>query len=215
MTVIPDNAQRSATQETRNRIFAAAENEFAAHGFSGATMRQIAAAANVNKFMLYYHFTSKEALYLRVLESTFQPIFRQLAKIVVRRDALDKTIGDIFDMFATLFVISDGHLRPFLAQEIAIGAPYLGPMFAAIVPDMRTQWRLKIQSYMGTGLLSERRLEQFVYSILTSLIAPFLMQPVLDSDIASGGQGPVSQEHREHAVDYILGGLRLNVLAGD
>ena len=215
MTVSPDNAHQAASKATRNRIFAAAENEFATHGFSGATMRQIAAAANVNKFMLYYHFSSKEALYLQVLESTFQPIFRQLAKIVSREDALDKTLGDIFDMFAILFAIRDGHLRQFLAQEIAIGAPHLGPMLAPIVPGMLTHWRLKIQSYMGTGRLSEHRLEHSVYTILTSLIAPFLLQPALDSIMASGDQTPGSREHREHAVNYILGGLRLNVLADD
>ena len=214
MTITPEKAHQAASKESRNRIFAAAETEFATHGFSGATMRQIAAAANVNKFMLYYHFSSKEALYLQVLESTFQPMFRQLAKIVLRRDALDKTVGDIFDMFATLFAISHGHLRQFLAQEIAIGAPHLGPMLRPYVPAMLSQWRLKIQSYMGTGRLSEQRVELFVYTILTSLVAPFLMQPALDPIMASGNQTPASREHREHAVDNILGGLRLNVLAG-
>ena len=215
MTAAPDNAQQAASKATRNRIAAAAENEFATLGFSGATMRQIAAAAQVNKFMLYYHFNNKEALYLKVLESTFKPMFHQLAKIVFREDALDKTIGDIFDMLATLFAISNGHLRQFLAQEIAIGAPNLGPMLAPIVPGMLTQWRSKIQSYMGTGCLSEHRLEQSVYTILASLIGPFLLQPALDSVIASGDQTSGNREHREHAVNFILGGLRLNVLAAD
>src|SRR5580693_9236779 len=60
-------ADRSA--ETRTRILEAALNEFASHGLAGARTEQIAAAAGVNKALLYYYFESKEKLYLAALES--------------------------------------------------------------------------------------------------------------------------------------------------
>ena len=54
----------AATQE---RILAAATTEFAAKGIAGARVDDIAAAAGVNKRMLYYYFGSKEELFREIL----------------------------------------------------------------------------------------------------------------------------------------------------
>lgn len=59
-------AERSA--ETRTRILEAALSDFAAHGLAGARTERIAAAAGVNKALLYYYFDSKEKLYTAALE---------------------------------------------------------------------------------------------------------------------------------------------------
>ncbi len=55
--------------ETRGRILDAALNEFSASGLAGARTEQIAAAAGVNKALLYYYFESKEKLYRATLEA--------------------------------------------------------------------------------------------------------------------------------------------------
>jgi TetR/AcrR family transcriptional regulator len=60
------HADRSA--ETRSRILEASLTEFAAHGLAGARTEAIAAAAGVNKALLYYYFESKEKLYAATLE---------------------------------------------------------------------------------------------------------------------------------------------------
>jgi TetR/AcrR family transcriptional regulator len=54
--------------ETRGRILDAALREFSVHGLAGARTESIAAAAGVNKALLYYYFDSKEELYLAALE---------------------------------------------------------------------------------------------------------------------------------------------------
>jgi TetR/AcrR family transcriptional regulator len=60
------SAERAA--EARARILDAALSAFSAHGLAGARTEQIAAAAGVNKALLYYYFDSKEKLYLAALE---------------------------------------------------------------------------------------------------------------------------------------------------
>jgi TetR/AcrR family transcriptional regulator len=60
------HADRSA--ETKTRILEAAIREFAENGLAGARTEQIAAAAGVNKALLYYYFESKEKLYSAALE---------------------------------------------------------------------------------------------------------------------------------------------------
>ncbi len=54
--------------ESRQRILDAALTEFSANGLAGARTERIAAAAGVNKALLYYYFDSKENLYIAALE---------------------------------------------------------------------------------------------------------------------------------------------------
>ena len=58
----------------RLRILEAAKQEFAAHGLAGARVDRIAAKADANKRMLYYHVGNKEDLYLTVLEGAYEKI---------------------------------------------------------------------------------------------------------------------------------------------
>lgn len=58
----------------RIRILEAAKKEFAAHGLAGARIDRIAAEADANKRMLYYHVGNKEDLYLAVLEAAYEKI---------------------------------------------------------------------------------------------------------------------------------------------
>jgi AcrR family transcriptional regulator len=54
--------------EARQRIISVAEALFTQHGFEGASMRDIAAAANLNVASSYYYFASKEELLWAVWE---------------------------------------------------------------------------------------------------------------------------------------------------
>ena len=58
----------------RRRILDAAHVEFARHGFDGARVDRIAAAADVNKRSLYYLVGYKDDVYLAVLEETYERI---------------------------------------------------------------------------------------------------------------------------------------------
>lgn len=61
-------------QGMRQRILDAARDEFARYGTDGARIDRIARAARANKRMLYYHVGNKDALYLAVLEASYERI---------------------------------------------------------------------------------------------------------------------------------------------
>jgi AcrR family transcriptional regulator len=61
-------------EKNRDRILAAARDEFARHGLGGARVDRIAVRAGANKRMLYYYFGNKEALFLAVLEASYAQI---------------------------------------------------------------------------------------------------------------------------------------------
>ena len=59
---------------TKERILEAATDEFARKGYGSARVDAIAAAAGVNKRMLYHYYGNKDALFLAVLEGAYQNI---------------------------------------------------------------------------------------------------------------------------------------------
>jgi TetR/AcrR family transcriptional regulator len=67
--VAPTRTQAERADLTRSRILEAAVREFSAYGLAGARTEQIAEAAGVNKALLYYYFSGKDALYSAALEA--------------------------------------------------------------------------------------------------------------------------------------------------
>jgi TetR/AcrR family transcriptional regulator len=67
---------------TREAILEAAERIFGDEGLEGARTDAIAAAAGVNKALLYYYFRSKEGLYRAVLEGYLADFNRQALEVL-------------------------------------------------------------------------------------------------------------------------------------
>ena len=61
-------------ERTRQKILAAATEEFARFGLGGARVDRIAARAGANKRMLYYYFRDKDNLFLAALEGRYAHI---------------------------------------------------------------------------------------------------------------------------------------------
>src|SRR4051812_45471354 len=53
---------------TRQRILDSGEHEFAARGFAGARLREIAETAGVQPALIHHYFTDKQGLYRAVLD---------------------------------------------------------------------------------------------------------------------------------------------------
>src|SRR5690606_27956118 len=74
--------QRDADR-TRAEILDAATEEFAAKGYAGARVDEIAARTSTTKRMIYYYFGGKEQLYLAVLEEAYRVIRNEEAELDV------------------------------------------------------------------------------------------------------------------------------------
>jgi AcrR family transcriptional regulator len=61
-------------ERTRQKILAAATDEFARYGLGGARVDRIALRAGANKRMLYYYFGDKDKLFLAALEGRYAHI---------------------------------------------------------------------------------------------------------------------------------------------
>ncbi len=114
--------ERSAT--SKQRLLTAAAAEFAARGFAGANVDRIARAARVNKAMIYYHFTSKAALYREILRDMFEAVATRVAEAA--RAAVDP--ADKVRAFVDAIAIeaeARPHFPPIWFREIAGGGAQL------------------------------------------------------------------------------------------
>jgi AcrR family transcriptional regulator len=78
MRVHPPEGRRPAAPDTRRKILAVALELFSAHGYAGASMRDIAEAMGMTKAALYYHFASKE----QILEAATEPIRTEMTSML-------------------------------------------------------------------------------------------------------------------------------------
>ena len=111
-------------------IVEVATKEFADKGLSGARIDEIAALTHTSKRMIYYYFTSKEGLYVAVLEEAYRRI-RSIEATLNLDDlepeaALRKLVGFTFDYqlanpdFIRLVMTENIHNGEFLAQSKTI-----------------------------------------------------------------------------------------------
>jgi AcrR family transcriptional regulator len=152
---------------TKERILGAAETLFARHGFAGASLRQVTAAANVNLAAVNYHFGSKDNL----IEEVFR---RRLDELNARRisalnDALaagtpkledvlaafirpaldlslDEAGGHAFmRVLARAYAEHDERLRKFLSENYGHVLREFAVVFARLLPHLGKEelyWRL-------------------------------------------------------------------------
>ena len=111
-------------------ILEVATAEFADKGLAGARIDEIAAATRTSKRMIYYHFESKEALYIAVLEAAYRRIRAIEAELhledLAPEDALRKLVAFTFDYqhdnepFIRLVMNENMHRGEYLARSSII-----------------------------------------------------------------------------------------------
>jgi AcrR family transcriptional regulator len=72
--VAPRKSRKNNPEKTRENILQAAVTEFVQQGLAGARVDAIAERTQTSKRMIYYYFSSKEQLYVEVLEKLYGDI---------------------------------------------------------------------------------------------------------------------------------------------
>lgn len=81
--------------ETRSRILEAALEVFRKRGFEDATMREIAAEANMATGAAYYYFDSKDALVLAFYERSQAEMMREIDRRLSAAKTLEQRLQDL------------------------------------------------------------------------------------------------------------------------
>ncbi len=91
----------SARTDTKDELMEVATELFAAHGFAGTSIRDIARAMNMSISNIYHYFGNKEGLWLKILEYSVQKLPETL------REAVDQDAEPL----EKLRVLIQTHLR--------------------------------------------------------------------------------------------------------
>jgi len=156
--------------DTRKAIFQAAAIAFSSRGFDGVGVDDIAAQAQVNKAMIYYHFADKLALYRAVVGDMLATLGASAAAIA---DS-DRPPQDKLNRFIENFV-TQADARPWfptmMLREISEGAPHLDLDTFALMKSVFLAFGRILNQGAAAGTFRP------VHPILayTSILGPLLM----------------------------------------
>lgn len=101
-------AEQGAFADTRTRIMEAGVNVFAALGYHQASLDKVGAAAGLTKGAVYWHFSSKQDLFLAILEYQLDNQLRMLPNQIERMLKADDPERALSEWLAAQFGHLDG-----------------------------------------------------------------------------------------------------------
>jgi AcrR family transcriptional regulator len=129
--VKPPTRRALAKQQTRIKVLAAARKLFSEHGYEGATIRDIAAAAGMSTGAVFANFSDKSDLFRDIMLSDIDALMGQI------REQLPKARG-IEDALLKIFTLGYGFYQnqmPLARACFSVSwAPQEGEMLRAVVP---------------------------------------------------------------------------------
>ncbi len=152
-----------AGEANAERILDAALEVFAAYGFRGARIDQIAAAAGLSKPNLLYYFRTKDELYGAVLARTLQMWLEPLRELDARSDPGEALTAYIARKLA--YSRSHPQASRLFAMEMLQGAPHLSPTLAGPLLEMVEAKSRTIEGWIREGRLRPVDPKHLIFAI--------------------------------------------------
>jgi len=201
------HTQSERADQTRARILDAAIRQFSVHGLAGARTEQIAEVAGVNKALLYYYFSGKEALYAAAIETVVEgtraasmamleanvPAGERFLQIVLSN--FDRTHSN--PAFQSLFKQEMIRLHRGEENALALLAEKLiGPMWLKV--------RDVVEAGVASGELIPAEWTQMLYAALGANVFYYLSAPLVSLAL---GFEPLKRSalefRRKAAIEYL------------
>lgn len=121
-TLIDKKTVSQRRTEKQNSILDAAEEQFAIHGFNGVSLESIASSIGMTRHSLLYYYSTKEQLYIAVLDRVLELWLEDMNSI---------SVGDDPEQALSQYIavkMRFSHDQPsgskVFTQEVSAGAPY-------------------------------------------------------------------------------------------
>lgn len=189
----------------KEKILAAAEEEFAKNGYEGANMCRIAKKVGVTHVLLYYHFQNKENLFRELLQQKIEAFIQSVlppegTENLHFMDNIDNLIGQNFDFMAqnamlARLIVNETCAIPESLQDIAHKRynEYL----------QRLQHSLDVEAEKGN--IVPTNAEQLMQTICSLNIMSVLVMPAIANLLpeAEHDNKKVLQRRKEENIQYI------------
>jgi TetR/AcrR family transcriptional repressor of acrEF/envCD operon len=109
------SAARAQAQDSRDEILKAATGLFAGRGFHETSMSEVAREARVSKALIFWHFKTKEELFLAVLNGLLAPYFIDFAEEAAALSEPDQILK-LVEMYLSFVRDNASSVRFFIVQ---------------------------------------------------------------------------------------------------
>jgi AcrR family transcriptional regulator len=154
--------QEKQTEHTRQRIVDAALEVFARKGYHEATMDEIATVSQISKGGLYFHFPSKQDLFLALADAAANMLIGKMEQAMQTREARRRQKMRL--AIETAFQLLQRH-RP-MARLVFLKMGSLGPPFDAKLMGIHKKIARLIQTQ-----LEQARADGGIAAVDTELVA--------------------------------------------
>lgn len=194
-------------EATQAVILAAAEEEFAQHGFTAARTEVIASKTGVAKSMIYYYFQDKEGLYQKVLQRSHSQLLEMVQKLDLQHLSPEVALEEFLK--ALLDCVSRNPKLPTIMFHEAVqnqGKYYKGSTSVDIDNTLVTI----LERGIAIGIF--RQLDPFQSAI--NIMGACLFYFIGVGNIQQFPQGKellgkaMLEKHSKEAIDLILAGVR-------
>ena len=140
------SSAESRAQDSRDEILKAATALFANRGFHETSMSEVAKAANVSKALIFWHFKTKEDLFMAVLNSLLEPYFIDFTDEAGALDEKSQIIR-LIELYLLFVRDNAGSIRFFVAQLLHDEQPSDG--LASRVMELYERYRGLLVDLIG------------------------------------------------------------------
>ena len=152
MSAVGEFNMQYLKKEIRNKILASAIDEFKEHGYSDASIRNIANNAEISLGNVYRYFTNKEALYFAVINPFMESIRQSIEKDFAFEGKSMKEVSEVLVAFLMqysdeLIIIRKGntvHYDSFVKYIVKVIAQKLKLMLEENFPEIDVKITIRI-----------------------------------------------------------------------
>ncbi|MGB8771744.1 MAG: TetR/AcrR family transcriptional regulator [Candidatus Korobacteraceae bacterium] len=209
---------RRQPEASRGAILQAALVEFAQEGLAGARMDAIAAAAGVNKALLYYYFRDKEALYGAVLDEFFIRLLRRVTQALAGAGPAGERLLTYARAHFDCIAESPHYARLFQGELMSAGsgrASHLERVVEQYIRPISIRVVAVLQEGIASGEFRRVDAMQFAPSMVGMIVHYFVVAPVARKLLSRDPFSPGALRQRRAAVlDFIAAALFADQFAG-
>src|SRR5262245_8697175 len=210
----PRPCQGRDAQATRDRLLTSATQLFAARGFDGVSVAQIAQRAGVTKALINYHFGGKQKLYLAIMTSTFEEIVERVEQLAASARPAPEQLREFVALVGEMATTRRPHFPAMMLREVLGGGAHLAP---EVVPYlMRVLGAVRRLVEHGVRDRTLRPVDPIFthLSLVGSLLFFFATAPFRER-LASAPDSPLrtrpAAEYVRHVQELITRGLAADV----